>query len=139
MLARTLLFGPANRDNMVAKAAGVPADVITLDLEDSVPDSEKVATRGKLAGAIRTLKDAGKTVHVRINALDTGLTADDLTAAIVPGLDGLSFPKPTAAAHIRELDVMIRQREMQAGVRPGTVLLFPQIESAKAVLHCEEI
>jgi citrate lyase subunit beta/citryl-CoA lyase len=139
MLARTLLFVPANRDNMVAKAAGVPADVITLDLEDSVPDSEKVATRGKLASAIKTLKDAGKTVHVRINALDTGLTADDLTAAIVPGLDGLSFPKPTAAAHIRELDVMIRQREMHAGVRPGTVLLFPQIESAKAVLRCEEI
>jgi citrate lyase subunit beta/citryl-CoA lyase len=139
MLARSLLFVPANRDNMVAKAAGVAADVITLDLEDSVPDSEKEATRAKLAGAIKTLKDAGKIVHVRINGLDTGLTADDLTAAIVPGLDGLSFPKPTAAVHIRELDVMIRQREMQAGVRPGTVLLFPQIESAKAVLRCEEI
>ena len=41
MLARSLLFVPANRDNMVAKAAGVAADVITLDLEDSVPDSEK--------------------------------------------------------------------------------------------------
>jgi citrate lyase beta subunit len=78
-------------------------------------------------------------VHVRVNALDTGLTQDDLKAAIMPGLDGLSFPKPTAAAHIRELDVMIRQQEMRAGVRPGTVLLFPQIESAKAVLRCEEI
>jgi len=139
MLARSLLFVPANRDNMVAKAAGVAADVITLDLEDSVPDAEKEATRGKLEAAIRSLKDAGKTVHVRINALDTGLTQDDLKAAIMPGLDGLSFPKPTAAAHIREVDVMIRQQEMRAGVRPGTVLLFPQIESAKAVLRCEEI
>src|SRR3954454_2193985 len=139
MLARSLLFVPANRDNMVAKAAGVAADVITLDLEDSVPDAEKEATRGKLEGAIRSLKDAGKTVHVRINALDTGLTQDDLRAAIMPGLDGLSFPKPTAAAHIRELDVMIRQQEMRAGVRPGTVALIPQIESALAVLRCEEI
>ena len=139
MLARSLLFVPANRDNMVAKATGVAADVITLDLEDSVPDSEKEATRGKLEWAIRSLKDAGKTVHVRINALDTGLTQDDLKAAIMPGLDGLSFPKPTAAAHIRELDVMIRQQEMRARVRPGTVLLFPQIESAQAVLRCEEI
>src|SRR3954451_4710640 len=139
MLARSLLFVPANRDNMVAKAAGVAADVITLDLEDSVPDAEKEATRGKLEAAMRTLKDAGKTVHVRVNALDTGLTQDDLKAAIMPGLDGLSFPKPTAATHIREVDVMIRQQEMRAGVRPGTVLLFPQIESAKAVLRCEEI
>lgn len=139
MLARSLLFVPANRDNMVAKAAGVAADVITLDLEDSVPDAAKEATRGKLEAAIRSLKDAGKTVHVRINALETGLTQDDLKAAIMPGLDGLSFPKPTAGAHIRELDVMIRQQEMRAGVRPGTVALIPQIESAKAVLRCEEI
>jgi citrate lyase subunit beta/citryl-CoA lyase len=139
MLARSLIFVPANRDNMVARAAQTPADVITLDLEDSVPDAEKAATRDKLEAAIRTLKDAGKTVHVRVNALETGLTQEDLTAAIMPGLDGLSFPKPTAAAHIREVDVMIRQREMHSGVRPGTVLLFPQIESAKAVLRCEEI
>jgi len=139
MLARSLLFVPANRDNMVARAAQTPADVITLDLEDSVPDAEKEATRGKLEAAIRSLKDAGKTVHVRVNALETGLTQDDLRAAIMPGLDGLSFPKPTAASDIREVDVMIRQQEMRAGVRPGTVLLFPQIESAKAVLRCEEI
>jgi citrate lyase beta subunit len=139
MLARTLLFVPANRDNMVAKAAGVPADVITLDLEDSVPDGEKEATRAKLGASIQTLKDAGKTVHVRVNGLDTGLTEGDLAAAIVPGLDGLSFPKPTAAAHIREIDVMIRRQEMRAGVRPGTVVLVPQIESARAVLRCEEI
>jgi citrate lyase subunit beta/citryl-CoA lyase len=139
MLARSLLFVPANRDNMVAKAATVPADVITLDLEDSVPDGEKEATRQKLPAAIRVLKQAGKSVHVRVNGLDTGLTREDLMAAVIPGLDGLSFPKPTAAAHIRELDVMLRERELRAGVRPGTVALIPQIESAKAVLRCEEI
>jgi citrate lyase subunit beta/citryl-CoA lyase len=134
MLARSLLFVPANRDNMVAKAAGVAADVITLDLEDSVPDAEKEATRGKLEAAIRSLKDAGKTVHVRINALETGLAQDDLKAAIMPGLDGLCFPKPTAASDIRELDVMIRQQEMHARVRPGTVALIPQIESARRII-----
>jgi citrate lyase subunit beta/citryl-CoA lyase len=139
MLARTLLFVPANRDNMVARAAQTPADVITLDLEDSVPMSEKEATRGRLQDSISTLKAAGKTVHVRINSLDTGLTRDDLAAAVMPGLDGVSFPKPTAASHIREVDVMIREQEMHNGVRPGTVLLFPQIESARAVLRCEEI
>ena len=48
---------PANRDNMVAKAAGVAADVITLDLEDSVPDAEKEATRGKLEAAMKRRTD----------------------------------------------------------------------------------
>src|SRR5215471_7428283 len=139
MLARSILFVPANRDNMVARAAQTPADVITLDLEDSVPASEKEATRAKLRDAIASLKAAGKTVHVRVNSLETGLTKDDLAAAITPGLDGLSFPKAEAASDIREVDVLIRQQEMYNGVRPGTVLLFPQIESAKAVLRCEEI
>ena len=59
MLARSILFVPANRDNMVARAAQTPADVITLDLEDSVPMSEKEATRGRLREAIATLKAAG--------------------------------------------------------------------------------
>src|SRR4051812_17452729 len=139
MLARTLLFVPANRDNMVARAAQTPADVITLDLEDSVPMSEKEATRGRLKEAIASLKAAGKTVHVRVNSLETGLTKDDLAAAVMPGLDGLSFPKAEAASDIREVDVLIREQEMHNGVRPGTVLLFPQIESARAVLRCEEI
>jgi citrate lyase subunit beta / citryl-CoA lyase len=139
MLARTLLFVPANRDNMVARAGQTPADVITVDLEDSVPASEKESSRATLRASIAALKAAGKTVHVRINSLETGLTKDDLAAAITPGLDGISFPKAEAASDIREVDVLIRQQEMHNGVRPGTVLLFPQIESATAVLRCEEI
>lgn len=136
---RTLLFVPAQRANMVEKAAGVPADVIVLDLEDAVPPSEKAGARDALRASIDSLKAAGKTVHVRINHLDTGLTKDDLAAAIGPGLDGLLFPKAQGAAQIRELDVMIRERELHGDVRPGTIPLIPMVETARAVLRCEEI
>ena len=73
---------PANRDNMVAKAHQTPADVIVLDLEDSVPMAEKEARAASSRGLDASLKEAGKTVHVRVNGLDTGLTRDDLAAAI---------------------------------------------------------
>ena len=136
---RSLLFVPAHRANMVEKAAGVPADVIVLDLEDAVPLQEKAAARESIRGSIDSPKAAGKAVHVRINHLDTGLTRDDLSAAIGPGLDGLLFPKAQGAAQIRELDVMIREAELHSGVRPGTVALFPMIETARGVLRCEEI
>jgi len=136
---RTLLFVPAQRQSMVEKAAGIPADVIVLDLEDAVPPNEKEAARGRIRASIEALKAAGKTVHVRINHLDSGLTKDDLTAAIGPGLDGLLFPKAQGAAQIRELDVLIRERELHGNVRPGTVALIPMIETAHAVLRCEEI
>ena len=139
LITRSLLFVPANRDNMVARAHQTPADVIVLDLEDSVPPSEKESTRGKLRDAVISLKAAGKTVHVRVNGLDTGLTRDDLAAAIGPGLDGLVFPKAEGARDIRQLDVMIREQEMRNNVTPGTVQLFPHVESARGVLRCEDV
>jgi len=139
LLMRTLLFVPANRENMVERAHGAPADVIVLDMEDAVPPAEKEAARQIVQKSVPTLKAAGKTVHVRINHLDTGLTRDDILAAVQPGLAGLAFPKAEGAQHIRDLDVMIREAETRNGVRPGTTVLIPSIESAKGVLRCEEI
>lgn len=139
LVMRSLLFVPSNRDNMVARAHQTPADVIVLDLEDSVPPSEKEATRAKLRASIESLKAAGKTVHVRVNGLDTGLTRDDLSVAIGPGLDGLILPKAASARDIRQTDVMIREWETRNLVTPGTVALFPHVESAVGVLRCEEI
>jgi citrate lyase subunit beta/citryl-CoA lyase len=139
LIARTLLFVPANRERMVAHALTAPADVITLDLEDSVPSNAKDAARATVRASIEQLKAAGKRVHVRVNHLDTGLTRDDLAAAVGEGLDGILFPKAESAAQIRELDVLIRQMEMRSGVRPGTAVLIPSIETAMGVLRCEEI
>jgi citrate lyase subunit beta/citryl-CoA lyase len=136
---RSHLFVPANRANMVEKAHQIPADVIVLDLEDSVPPAEKEAARAGLRDAIASLSAAGKTVHVRVNHLSTGLTRDDLDAAIGPGLSGLVFPKVDAAADIRELDVLIRQQEVHHQVRAGTNVLIPHIESARGLLRCEDI
>ena len=136
---RTLLFVPANRENMVRRAHEVPADVIVLDMEDAVPPSEKEGTRAGLRASIESLQAAGKTVHLRINHLDTGMTRDDLAAAMGPGLAGLEFPKTQGAADIRQLDVLIREQELHRGVKPGTVALFPMIETARGLLRCEDI
>lgn len=139
LLMRTLLFVPANRENMVERAHGAEADVVVLDLEDSVPPAEKENARQIVRKSLPSLKAAGKTVHVRVNHLDTGLTRDDIMAAVCPDLAGLAFPKAEGAQHIRDLDVIIREAETKNGVRPGTTVLIPSIESAKGVLRGEEI
>lgn len=139
LVMRSLLFVPANRANMIERAHQTLADVIVLDLEDSVPAAEKDAARQGLRDAIASLKAAGKSVHVRVNHLDTGLTRDDLAAAMGPGLDGLAFPKTSAARDIRQLDILIREQELHNDVRPGTVALVPHIESARGLLHTQEI
>ncbi len=139
LLMRTLLFVPANRENMIERAHSATADVIVLDMEDSVPPAEKEAARALVQKNLPSLKAAGKTVHVRVNHLDTGLTRDDILAVVGPDLAGLAFPKAEGAQHIRDLDVMIREAETKNGVRPGTTALIPSIESARGVLRCEEI
>jgi citrate lyase subunit beta/citryl-CoA lyase len=139
LLMRSLLYVPANRPNMVERAHTTPADVIVLDLEDSVPPHEKEAARGALPAAIASLKEAGKTVHVRINHPDTGWARDDVAAAVRPGLDGINFPKTQGARDIRQMDVLLREHETHGGVRPGTVLLIPTIETARGLLRGEEI
>jgi citrate lyase subunit beta/citryl-CoA lyase len=139
LLMRSIIFVPANRANMVARAHQTPADVVLLDLEDSVAPAEKQAARAGLRDSIASLKAAGKTVHVRVNSLTTGLTRDDLAAAVAPGVSGLVLPKAEAARDIRQVDVLIREQEMRNQLKPGNILLFPHVESARGLLRCEEI
>jgi citrate lyase subunit beta/citryl-CoA lyase len=73
---------------------------------------------------------------MRVNHLDTGLTHDDIMAVFAGRPAGI---QGEGAQHIRDLDVMIREAETRSGVRAGTVILIPSIESAKGVLRCEEI
>jgi citrate lyase subunit beta/citryl-CoA lyase len=77
---------------------------------------------------------------VRINNLDTRLTRDDLAAVIGPGVTALLYPKAQSGQEIRDLDVLIREQEYHKdGVTPGDTALIPMIETARAVLRCEDI
>lgn len=98
---RSLLFVPAVRHDMIAKAAGLPADLIVLDLEDAVRQSDKAAARDSLPVALARL--AGRGVAVRVNAPDTGHFAADL--AVLRGLPGplVVVPKVEQAADLAPL------------------------------------
>jgi len=138
-LYRSLIFVPGIRENMIEKARSFDADVIVLDLEDSVPPAEKEQARQIVRRAIPTLAALGHAVHVRVNPVESGLARDDLAAVVCPELSGLGLPKVESAQDIRDIDVLIREQELEQGVRPGTLALIPAIESAQGVLRCEEI
>ena len=44
-LLRSVIFVPGNRPNMLERALDFAADVVMVDLEDSVPPAEKVNAR----------------------------------------------------------------------------------------------
>lgn len=138
LLLRTLLFVPAHREPMFAKARRSGADAIVLDLEDAVAPQEKAAARDNAQRAIASLADRGP-VFVRVNGVRTGQTRDDLLAVVRSRLAGVVLPKPESPQDLRDLDVLLREAEMANGVRPGDVAVIPIIESTRGLLRAEEI
>lgn len=103
---RSLLFVPADSERKIEKALASGADVVILDLEDSVVPANKAAAR---ALAAETLKRArsGPQMYVRVNALDTGLMSDDIAAVLPAGPDGIMQPKTETGACVEKLAVMV--------------------------------
>ena len=134
-LLRSLIFVPGNRANMLERALDFDADIIMVDLEDSVPAAEKVNAREVAREWVPKLQEAGQRVMVRLNALDTGLTRDELAAVISPHLYGVSVGKTESAWDLQEIERIIAPLEARAGLAPGQVKIIPWIESAKAMVN----
>jgi citrate lyase subunit beta/citryl-CoA lyase len=136
---RSLIFVPGNRDNMLDRAQGFDADVIMVDLEDSVPPGEKVNARQVAREWAPRLLRPGRKVMVRCNALDTGLTRDEMAAVIGPGLYGFSVGKTESPWDLQEIDRIIGPLEASAGLEPGAIRVIPWIESARAVMSAPQM
>ena len=124
---------------MLARALAFNADIIMVDLEDSVPPAEKSAARNLAAQWVPQLSRAGRRVMVRVNSLDTGLTRDELAAILSPQLYGVSVGKTDSAADLRQIESILSPLEKAADLTPGQVKLIPWIESAKAVVNVHQI
>jgi citrate lyase subunit beta/citryl-CoA lyase len=121
------------------KALGYEADGLIFDLEDAVPAAEKAAARAMAAEALTQFYGRGPVLTVRINALDTGLSGDDLDAIVGPGLDAIVAPKVETPDEIAVLDALLSQCERRAGLAPGQVEIYPTLETAKGVYHAYPI
>lgn len=99
---RSLLFVPADSERKIDKAMVSGADVIILDLEDSVAPKNKPAARAIAAETLRRPR-TGPQLYIRVNALDTGLTSDDIAAVLPARPDGLIQPKTETGACVEKL------------------------------------
>lgn len=139
MVLRSILFVPGNSMRMITKAATLPADAIALDLEDAVPLPDKPTARIMIRDSIKGVKFGGAYVFVRVNALTTNLTAEDLQSVVVEGLDGIMLAKAETKSDIEELDKMMGEAEEASGLESGAIKIIPLIESAKGVVNVYEI
>ena len=121
MKLRSLLFVPGNSARKFARAKDCGADALILDLEDSVAPSQKAAARALVAELIDDNETRDWSLFVRVNALDTGLTLDDMAAVVKPGLDGLLIPKANGASDLERIGHDLDLLEGRAGLPRGSV------------------
>lgn len=136
-LNRSFLFAPGNVARRVEKALTLDADVVILDLEDSVATSDKAATRKPVAEALaRPRRGRG---YVRVNAASTPFCFGDLLETIHKGVDGVLVPKIETAADLHAIDWMIASLERERGIAEGSIDLMPLIETAAGVQRIDRI
>ena len=136
-----MLFVPANRPAMVAKAAASDADAVCLDLEDSIVPDEKAASRSHVVRALQEV-DFGRRVRMlRINSLDTPYPYRDLVEIVEDAgdrIDVVMIPKVGTAGDVAFVDRLLTQIEAARGLE-RRIGLEAQIETAAGFLHVREI
>lgn len=115
---RCQLFGPGSRPELFAKMATSAADVINLDLEDSVSPGDKANARANVVKAINEVDWGTKTLSVRINGLDTEFWYRDVVDLMEQGgerLDLIMIPKAGVAADLYAVDALVSAIEIAKG------------------------
>ena len=138
---RCQLFGPGSRPALFAKMAASAADVINLDLEDSVAPDDKPSARAAVIAAISAVDWGGKTLSVRINGLDTPFWYRDVVDLLEQAgdrLDQIMIPKVGCAADVYAVDALVTAVERAKG-RTRPISFEVIIESAAGICHVQEI
>jgi citrate lyase subunit beta / citryl-CoA lyase len=139
---RSELACPAHSLKMMAKAAASEADEVVFDLEDGCAPSQKVAARKTLVEAFTTLDFRRKIRAFRTNGIHTKFFYRDLIDVVEGAgrnIDVVVIPKVQDAADVLFADRLLTQVEQNIGLPAGRIRLEVLIESAKGVLHAEQI
>ena len=135
---RSWLFVPGDDERKLGKAAGSGADILIIDLEDSVASSRKEAAREITAAFLRNLrgKNERPKLYVRINPLQSDLNLADLDAVMPCAPDGIVLPKAEGGAHIQQLGVRLAVREVENGFAEGvTRIMAIATETARSLFQ----
>ena len=135
---RSLMYVPVNVEKYVDKAHTRGADCIQLDLEDSVPASQKDAARQLVPAAAKRVRRGGADVVVRVNSPHE-ITVKDLEYAICGDVEGIAVTKVQSADHVKRIDECISGIEAKRGLPVGHTRLIAMIETPAAFFQMPAI
>jgi len=133
---RSLLFVPGDSQKKLEKAVTSGADVLLIDLEDSVALDAKPEARRVTSDFIKEhrSKPGRPRLYVRVNGLTTGMTDADLDGVMGAAPDGIVLPKTVGGADVAHLGAKLAVREAEFGLEDGaTRILAIATENAAGV------
>lgn len=133
---RSWLFAPGDSERKMTKASDSAADIVLLDLEDSVSPENKPAARTAVADFLKKREDKHR-IWVRVNPLRSGEIEADLDAIMGAAPGGLFLPKAEGKADVEALDAMLTIREAEYGIQNRSTHVAALVtETPKAMFHC---
>lgn len=142
---RTCLSVPGSNPAMIAKARGLPADEVFLDLEDAVAAEAKDSARARVAAALAEPGWQAPVLGVRVNDWTTPWTHADLIEVVAAvgaagtRLDVVVLPKVTDATQVHAADLLLTQLETRHGLPVGQIGIDAQIEDARGLTNIDAI
>ena len=139
-LFRSLMFVPAHNERLMNSACRTKADVLLLDIEDSVqPVENKQVARDNILRYISEGRFEGRVLYPRINDRESGELLKDVYQLTVPGIEGFVYPKATCGQDIYFIGKLLETIECEKGIPVGTFKLIPLIETTGAVMNIQDI
>lgn len=136
---RSLMFVPAHNPKLLDSAVGRDADVLLLDIEDSVPMCDKQKSRDNIKEFARRNDLNGKLLFPRVNDRESGELLKDAYQLTIEGISGFMYPKATQGEDIYFFGKLLETIEYEKGFPIGTFKIIPLIETAGAVINIKEI
>ena len=139
LLMRSLMFVPAHNRKLLNSAVERDADVLLLDVEDSVPIFDKQLARDNIKAFIQRDDIGSKLIFPRINDRESGELLKDITQLTIEGVHGFMYPKATKGEDIYFVGKLLETIEYEKHLPVGTFKIIPLIETAGAIVNIKDI
>ena len=138
-LMRSLMFVPAHNEKLLDSSLRRDADVLLLDIEDSVPMCDKQKARDYIKEFVNRPEAQGKLIFPRVNDRESGELLKDLYQLTIEGVTGFMYPKSTKEEDVYFVGKLLETIEYEKKIPVGTFKLIPLIETAGAIVNIKDI
>ncbi len=139
-LMRSMMFVPGHNERLMQSAARSKADVLLLDIEDSVqPVENKQKSRDLIIKMVSEGAFKNHLVFPRVNDRESGQLLKDVHQLTIDGVHGFMYPKSKKGGDVYFFDKLLETIEYEKGIPVGTYKIIPLIETTSAVINAQEI